>query len=128
MTELEAVDTLRGSELVSVAQGTMAYIKELQEKCLDAGIPALAARPDDGCGTKSCGTKLSLMIREGDLPEVATLLQREWAELVAREGTGASFAAPPAVEATGDELPCPACGVAAPLVEGACSDCGLQLA
>jgi predicted amidophosphoribosyltransferase len=25
------------------------------------------------------------------------------------------------------ELPCPACGTAAPLVEGACSDCGLQL-
>ena len=23
--------------------------------------------------------------------------------------------------------PCPACGTAAPLVEGACSDCGLQL-
>ncbi len=25
------------------------------------------------------------------------------------------------------ELPCPACGTAAPLVDGACSDCGLQL-
>ena len=25
------------------------------------------------------------------------------------------------------EPPCPACGTAAPLVEGACSDCGLQL-
>jgi len=25
------------------------------------------------------------------------------------------------------ELPCPACGTAAPLVAGACSDCGLQL-
>ena len=30
------------------------------------------------------------------------------------------------VEAAGDP-PCPACGTAAPLVEGACSDCGLQL-
>lgn len=27
-----------------------------------------------------------------------------------------------------DEPPCPACGTAAPLVDGACSDCGLQLA
>lgn len=27
-----------------------------------------------------------------------------------------------------EEPPCPACGTAAPLVDGACSDCGLQLA
>lgn len=26
------------------------------------------------------------------------------------------------------EPPCPCCGTAAPLVDGACSDCGLQLA
>lgn len=26
-----------------------------------------------------------------------------------------------------EELPCPACGTAAPLVDGACSDCGLML-
>jgi predicted amidophosphoribosyltransferase len=26
-----------------------------------------------------------------------------------------------------DDPPCPACGTAAPLVDGACSDCGLQL-
>lgn len=129
MTELEAVETLRGSELVSVAQGTMDYIKELQDKCLHAGIPALAARPEDACGTKSCGTRLSLMIREADVPGVATLLQRDWAEMVAREGTGAALAAPApgaAAETDGD-LPCPACGVAAPLADGACSDCGLQL-
>ena len=29
--------------------------------------------------------------------------------------------------AISDEPPCPACGTAAPLVDGACSDCGLQL-
>jgi hypothetical protein len=27
----------------------------------------------------------------------------------------------------GDDPPCPACGTAAPLVDGACSDCGLVL-
>lgn len=27
----------------------------------------------------------------------------------------------------GEEPPCPACGTAAPLVDGACSDCGLML-
>ncbi len=28
----------------------------------------------------------------------------------------------------GEEPPCPCCGTAAPLIDGACSDCGLQLA
>jgi hypothetical protein len=47
-----------------------------------------------------------------------------WRDDLAREGL-----APVAVAAApgGEHLPCPACGTAAPLVEGACSDCGLQL-
>ena len=52
-------------------------------------------------------------------------MQQEWIELVQAEGTvnGATM-----VEVgEDDELPCPACGTAAPLVEGACSDCGLML-
>ncbi len=43
----------------------------------------------------------------------------------------ATTPAPPTPEAPGgddDVLPCPACGTAAPLVDGACSDCGLVLA
>jgi hypothetical protein len=126
MTELEAVETLRGTELVAVAQGSLVEIKELQGKCLDADIPALAARQDKECRTKSCGTSLRLMIREADATRVATLLQRDWAALVEREGTVTPGL--PAAVAEGDDLPCPACGTAAPLVEGACSDCGLQLA
>lgn len=127
MTELEAVETLRGTELVAVVQGTLAEIKALQGKCLDADIPALAARQDKECRTKSCGTSLRLMIREADAPRVATLLQNDWVALVAREGTVLPDMSASAA-ADGDELPCPACGTAAPLVEGACSDCGLQLA
>jgi predicted amidophosphoribosyltransferase len=42
-----------------------------------------------------------------------------WDDMVAREGNA------PVVLA-GDDA-CPACGTAAPLVRGACSDCGLQL-
>jgi hypothetical protein len=52
------------------------------------------------------------------VPRVAALLQDEWHAMLAREGT-----AP--VAAGGDA--CPACGCAAPLVDGACADCGLQL-
>jgi hypothetical protein len=44
------------------------------------------------------------------------------------EREGVRAAAPMGVEAAeGEEPPCPACGTAAPLVEGCCSDCGLQL-
>ncbi len=52
------------------------------------------------------------------------MLRGEWAAMIAREGV-----APVRAAATleGDELPCPACGTAAPLVDGACADCGLQL-
>jgi hypothetical protein len=32
-----------------------------------------------------------------------------------------------AAASDGEDPPCPACGTAAPLVEGACSDCGLVL-
>ncbi len=45
--------------------------------------------------------------------------------MLAREGVSPACDAPSA--ATGEHLPCPACGTAAPLVDGACSDCGLQL-
>jgi hypothetical protein len=50
------------------------------------------------------------------------LLHGDWRAAFEAEGLE-----PVKLEMKGDELPCPACGTAAPLVEGACSDCGLQL-
>ena len=46
-------------------------------------------------------------------------------EALAREGL--SPVAPAVVDEDAEHPPCPACGTAAPLVEGACSDCGLVL-
>jgi hypothetical protein len=43
--------------------------------------------------------------------------------MLEREGTPMVCAAP----SDSDEPPCPACGTAAPLRDGCCSDCGLQL-
>jgi hypothetical protein len=125
MSELEAVEALRDAELVTVAQGNLGEIKELLGKCLDAGIPALAARPDEGCSTGKCGTRLHLMIRDTDATHVAQLMQRAWADLVAREGVALDLSA--SGQIAGEDLPCPACGTVAPLVQGACGDCGLQL-
>ena len=53
------------------------------------------------------------------------MLNRDWIEMVKREGTVNQLGTISADE--DGELPCPACGTAAPLVEGACSDCGLVL-
>jgi predicted RNA-binding Zn-ribbon protein involved in translation (DUF1610 family) len=51
-------------------------------------------------------------------------LHAGWSDALQREGL-----APVAIELQEDaeHLPCPACGTAAALIEGACSDCGLFL-
>ena len=54
-------------------------------------------------------------------------MQSDWLEMLAKEGT-----VPAVTMSQGDadkdaEPPCPACGTAAPLVEGECSECGLFL-
>lgn len=57
-------------------------------------------------------------------------MQNDWLAMVAKEGTlGQAVVMRPgeAGEEPEGELPCPACGTAAPLVDGACSDCGLVL-
>ncbi len=65
-------------------------------------------------------------MQEADLSAVSGLLRSEWQALMEREGTGAPGVF--GVEAgEGEEPPCPCCGTAAPLVDGACSECGLQL-
>jgi hypothetical protein len=54
-------------------------------------------------------------------------MQREWLDMVAREGTVGGVSVQPAVVTDEGEPPCPACGTAAPLVDGECSGCGLYL-
>ncbi len=66
-------------------------------------------------------------MQKPDVPAFFQLMQSEWLQLVAREGTVNPGMMREPVEPEG-ELPCPACGTAAPLVDGACSDCGLHLA
>ena len=58
--------------------------------------------------------------------KVARLQTDEWQAQLIREGLS------PVEIRGGDEsadggVPCPACGTVAPLVDGACSDCGLML-
>jgi hypothetical protein len=125
--EVERV--LADAELVPCLQAPLLEAKQLRDACLDAEIPVVLDR-GACCGAGGCGCapKLELRARPEDLPRVARLVQDRWRELVQREGTvGARPDAGAAAASDGDE-PCPACGTAAPLVAGACSDCGLQLA
>jgi hypothetical protein len=123
----EAEDALENAELVACLQAPLADIKEIREACLSAEIPVLLDR-DACCGKGGCGCapKLKLLSRPEDAARIAQLLAERWRAMALREGTVDDDHA--AVTGAGaQELPCPACGTAAPLAGGACADCGLQL-
>jgi hypothetical protein len=125
MDQDEARAALTDVEVVPCMQVSLPDAKELLAACLDAEIPALLDRAprchDGGCG---CPPKLELLARPEDLPRLAALLEHRWQGMLAREGTATSFLDGAAADA---EPPCPACGTAAPLQDGACTGCGLQL-
>jgi hypothetical protein len=121
---------LADAELVTCLQAPFVEAKQLRDACLAAEIPVTLDR-GACCGAAGCGCapKIELRARPEDLPRVTRLVQRRWRDLLLREGTvTAEQAAAASGVSDGDEPPCPACGTAAPLVDGACSDCGLQLA
>jgi hypothetical protein len=126
MNEDEALAALADVEVVPCVQVPLPDAKELLAACLEADIPALLDRAprchDGGCG---CAPKFELLARGEDLPRVAALLEHRWHGMLAREGT---LGDPPEGPGDGAEPPCPACGTAAALAEGACVACGLQLA
>jgi len=121
---------LADAELVTCLQAPIGDAKQLRDECLAAEIPVLLDR-GACCGSGGCGCapKLELRARPEDLPRVTRLLQDRWRELLRREGTlPADHPALAVPDGDAGDPPCPACGTAAPLVGGACSDCGLQLA
>src|SRR5688572_29105643 len=126
MEPRDAEKVLEDAEVVPCMEGGFPDVRELVRACLEAEIPALMGA--EACAKPGCTPKAQRLGREDDLPRVKDLLRTRWAEMLAREGAQLIAAAPPGggVEPEG-EPPCPACGTAAPLVAGACSDCGLQL-
>jgi hypothetical protein len=121
--------------LVPCVTAPMSDAKELLAACEEAAIEAQLAR-DVCCGKGGCGCapKMQLLVAPDDVPRVAMLLRNRWNVMLAREGVqqelddvegGTPGGNAPTAE--GEHPACPACGTAAPLVEGACSDCGLQL-
>jgi hypothetical protein len=120
-----AEQLLDGHDLVTAMAGTIPDMKVLRDRCLEAGIPALIGCPGGG---RSCGPKTHLLIREAEMPRLSVLLRDEWHGELERQGLGRiDLAALNATAEASEHPPCPACGTAAALVDGACSDCGLQL-
>ena len=113
-----------GAALVPAMSGSIPEMKALRERCLEAGIPAVLGCPPGAGGGKSCGTRTHLLVGEDAIPKLAALLRDEWQDAFAREGLDPVELA---VAGDAEHLPCPACGTAAPLADGACTDCGLQL-
>jgi hypothetical protein len=113
-------------ELIACITAPLPDAKEIVAACESADIYAALARAaccgQSGCG---CAPKIQVLVERADIPRVAKLLSERWWQLMEREGT--LDAAPESAPPEGEHPPCPACGTAAPLVEGACSDCGLQL-
>ena len=125
MTKEEALKQLADAEVVPCVSAGIAEVKEILEACLEAGIPAILDRPDE-CkgGGHSCAPHIDLCVRPDDLPKLMAMMHARWQNLLDQEGTLADRTSGPA---ECEDPPCPACGTAAPLVGGACKECGLQL-
>lgn len=118
---------------VSYGEGPVAGARELVRQLSAAGIEAeLGPAPKKACcggGGCGCGAKVQVMLHPEDVERAQNLMRNEWLEAVKAEGISLPVMAdaPADANADSDSLTCPACGTTAPLVEGACSDCGLQL-
>jgi hypothetical protein len=122
----DAEVALAEAELVPCLSAAFLEAKELRDACLTADIPVVLDR-GECCGKGGCGCapKLQLLAREEDVARVAQLVHERWRALALREGT--IDVDHVAVRADTADAPCPACGTAAPRVDGACAECGLQL-
>ncbi len=127
MTPEDVTKALSDVELVPCAEMALMDARRLVDACLSADVPALVHR--EACSKPGCSPKFQVLVRPEDGPRVAALLQQRWMDSIQREGLIPQGSAPSlALTVPEDgEPPCPACGTAAPLLEGACSDCGLQL-
>jgi hypothetical protein len=124
MTPQEAERALAETEVVPCVEAPLSDARALVAACLSQGMPALLSR--EACSKPSCSPKFQVLVRREDAPRVAGILQERWLASIQREGL-VSQPQPLLTEPQEGEPPCPACGTAAPLVDGACSDCGLQL-
>ena len=124
----EADQLLAEAPLLPYTKASLPDGRAFVEQLLLHGVPALV-RKEEGCKSGSCGPAFEVLVREEDVARISAMQRERWYEALEREGLAPRVVpvAEVAEDAEAGEPPCPACGTAAPLVEGACSDCGLQL-
>jgi hypothetical protein len=132
MDRTAAEAALADSDLIAYREGPIAAVKEFERECLARDIPVLLAKaPPKACcsqGGCGCGGRIQLCAREEDIPRIEEFFRAQWLESAKETlGEGLVQLKAPQEPAEGEDPPCPACGTAAPLKDGACSDCGLQL-
>jgi hypothetical protein len=125
VTKDEALKQLADAEVVPCVSAGIAEAKEILDACLSADIPAILDR-QDSCQTHghAAAVRIDLCVRPEDLAKVMAMMHARWQSLLDQEGTLPDRIAP---SAESQDPPCPACGTAAPLQDGACTGCGLQL-
>jgi hypothetical protein len=131
MNRTDADALLKDSKLVPCTEASLLWARQLEEQLLGAEIAAMLGKPPAKacCGSGKCGcaARFQVMVRKEDFEKAVGLFQNDFAAALEREGLNPGLVAL-GVEPEGDgEPPCPACGHAAALVEGACAGCGLQL-
>lgn len=128
MKPCEDKNVLTNAAFVAVIEASIVDAKRLIERFQELDIPARLG--PQCCGSGGCTPKAQVLVSKEDVPRAVELLQGDWIEAMKREGTLDLSLIDKLRAAQSDpdaEPPCPACGTSAPLVNGACSDCGLQL-
>lgn len=127
MDRREAETVLADAELIPCTRTSIPEAKRLLDELLEEDIPATLGA-DASCKTGGCAPTANVLVRAEDRDRVVAFFQRRWSSLLENEGVAQAFAAGGRELGDDEEPPCPACGAQAPLVDGACPDCGLQLA
>jgi hypothetical protein len=131
MKHADAQQQLKDATLVPCTEASLLYARELEAQLLEAEIPVVLGKPPEkeccSSGGCACSSRFQVLVRKDDFEKVMKMFHEEFAQALAEEGLGQPLM-PLSAEPEGDgEPPCPACGHAAPLVDGACAGCGLQL-
>ncbi len=118
--ELSAAD-----ELVTLRNGPLKEMKQLQKLLAAERIPAVIAGDENSCGKGCCGAEVYLQVKNEDGELAMAVLARDHVKSTALDGHDLSHANAVYVQEA-KEVVCPACGNQFPPVDSmSCPECGL---
>ncbi len=123
--EVKAIEA--GEQLVSIRKGPGLQIKQLKAYLFGEGIDSVITADLESCGKGCCGTELLLEVREADLSEVFSVLEKEHRQATGLEEFDQKTYAEAIFNPHVEEATCPACGFIFSTSSATCPDCGLCL-